>query len=209
MEARECNDTSARGKDYESLATNVMPSPLLLSSALALLWAPSVHAERIDRVVAVVGDRVVTSWDLELDARLEGHLPCPEPVLCDPARSELDRLVERALVRGLAADTATYRPSAEEVELRLAQLRESWERPEDYQLLLASMGISEHDLAGQLYSRMVVERYVHRHVALPVLAGGGDAAAYAERYASWIQHQRALVRIRSITPEGGESAEAP
>ncbi len=167
----------------------------------ALLASSPARAERIDRVVAVVGDRVVTSWDLLLDDALEGHLPCPEPVLCDPARPTLDRVVERALVRGLAADTATYRPDTEEVELRLVALRDSWERPEDYHLLLRSMGIVEHDLSGLLFSRMVVERYVQRHVALPVYAGGGDLADYRERYDEWIREQRELVRIRLVEPD--------
>ncbi len=184
-----------------------MPSFLTIGLLAPLICGPAARAERIDRVVAVVGERVVTGWDLELERRLSGHLSCPEPVLCDPSRSELDRLVDRALVRGLAANTATYRPSAEEVELRLAQLRDSWEQAEDYQGLLQAMGISEHDLAGQLYSRMVVERYVHRHVALPVYASGGDQAAYAERYATWIEAQRALVRIRAIAPEGADTTE--
>lgn len=168
---------------------------------VTLLVASPAHGERIDRVVAVVGDRVVTSWDLQLERTLSGHMPCPEPVLCDPARAPLDRVVDRALIRGLAADTATYRPGTEEVELRLTSLRDSWNRPEDYQQLLGLMGLSEHDLSGLLFSRMVVERYVQRHVALPVYASGGDEAAYLERYGLWINEQRELVRIRMIDPD--------
>jgi hypothetical protein len=174
--------------------------------AAALLLTHSAHAERIDRVVAVVGDRVVTSWDLQLEAALAGHMPCPEPVLCDPERAPLDRLVDRALVRGLAADTATYRPGGEDLELRLATLRDSWERPEDYQLLLRSLGLEESDLSGLLYSRLVVENYVQRHVALPVYASGGSHAEYSARYQEWIEAQRGLVRIRLIEPSAEPGA---
>ena len=187
-----------------------MPNNGARSSAAlfaALMLALPAHAERIDRVVAVVGDRVVTSWDLQLQQALEGHMPCPEPVLCDPTRAPLDRVVDRALVRGLAADTATYRPTSEDLELRLAALRDSWERPEDYQLLLRSLGLEEGDLSGLLYSRLVVERYVQRHVALPVYAGGGGEAEYGARYREWIEAQRGLVRIRLIEPSEEHEAE--
>jgi hypothetical protein len=180
--------------------------------ALLLLALPA-RAERIDRVEAVVGDRVVTSWDLRLEEALEGHMPCPEPVLCDPERAPLDRLVDRALVRGLASDTATYRPSTAELELCLATLRDSWEHPEGWQRLLASLGLEERDLSGLLYSRLVVERYVQRHVALPVYASGGGEAEVRARYQEWIRAQRGLVRIRLIDPEGEapapEDAELP
>ncbi len=173
-----------------------------LLSAL-LLVTLAAHAERIDRVVAVVGDRVVTSWDLALEEALGPHLPCPEPVLCDPKRPLVQRLVDRALVRGLAGDTPTYRPSSEEVELRLAALREAWPTASgtDFDEQLALLGLSEGNLAGLLYSRMVVERYVHRHVALPVYASGGDLEALDERYDGWIREQRSQIRIRLVEPE--------
>ncbi len=191
-----------------------MPTPaahVAIVLALSLSFGPgSARAERMDRVVAVVGDRVVTHWDVQLELALEGHLPCPEPVLCDPGRPALDRVVDRALVRGLAADTATYRPTTEEVELRLADLRDSWAQPESYQRLLLALGLSEHDLSGLLFSRMVVERYVQRHVALPVYAAGGDEDAYRERWAAWIDEQRAQVRIRAVAPDdAGGGPESP
>ncbi len=174
--------------------------------AALFLTATVATAERIDRVVAVVGDRVVTGWDMRLEDALEGHMPCPEPVLCDATRAPIERLVDRTLIRGLAGDTATYRPTTDEVERRLAELRDSWQRPEDYQLLLASLGLSEHDLSGLLFSRLVVERYVQRHVALPVYAGGGDEAAYRERYTTWIAQQRTLVRIRVVEADDEQEA---
>ncbi len=182
-----------------------LPSPRVIAVTIAAVLAASpAHAERIDRVVAVVGDRVVTHWDLELERAFEGHMPCPEPVLCDPQRPTLDRVVDRALVRGLAGDTATYRPTPEDVELRLAALRDSWQPPEGYRQLLDAMGLSEHDLSGLLFSRLVVERYVQRHVALPVYAAGGDAQAYGQRYDAWIIEQREQVRIRTIDTEDGQ-----
>jgi len=183
-----------------------LPFPRALAvTAAALLAVSPVRAERIDRVVAVVGDRVVTGWDLQLERSLEGHMPCPEMVLCDPQRLALERVADRALVRGLAGDTATYRPGPEDVELRLATLRDSWQPPEGYQQLLDAMGLSEHDLSGLLFSRLVVEHYVQRHVALPVYAAGGDEQAYQQRYDDWILEQRGQVRIRIIDADDGQS----
>ncbi len=166
-----------------------------------ILLAPSARAEAVDRIVAVVGDRVVTLWDLQLEQLLGERMPCPESVLCDPVQPLQERLVDRALVRGLAGDTPTYRPSTEDVELRLIALRGAFPRPEDFHDGLAGLGLSEGDLAGLLFSRMVVERYVHRHVALPVHAAGGGPEDYSERYEGWILEQREQVRIRVIEPE--------
>jgi hypothetical protein len=167
----------------------------------ALLAGGAARAERIDRVLAVVGDRVVTAWDLRLEQALEGHDPCPEAPLCDPERSPLDRLIDRAVIRGLAEDTSTYRPHPEDVQARLAALRETWADPADYHAALRGLGLSEEDLAGLLYSRVVAERYVERQVGLPVMAAGGDEAAYAARYRGWIEERRAAVRVRLVEPE--------
>ncbi|MFH1468231.1 MAG: hypothetical protein ABIO70_27840 [Pseudomonadota bacterium] len=169
---------------------------LLLAAATG-----AARAERMDRVLAVVGDRVVTTWDLLLEEALQGHVACPEAPLCDPARAPLDRLVDRAIIRGLAEDTPTYRPRPEEVQARLAALRETWTDPAGYHETLRSLGLSEEDLTGLLYSRVVAERYIQRQVGLPVLAAGGDAAAYHDRYRAWIEEQRDHVRVRTVEPE--------
>jgi hypothetical protein len=181
---------------------------LFLALCLPRLGTTVVHAsgvERVDRVVAVVGDRVVTGWDLRLEEALDGHIGCPEPLLCSPEQTHLERLVDRALIRGLAGDTATYRPSSEDLELRMGALRASFEQPEEYRFVLASLGLDEGNLAGLVFSRMVVERYVQRHVTLPVRAAGGDEEEQALRYRSWIAEQRAQVRSRLVEPEGEAS----
>ncbi len=179
-----------------------------LSLCALLAVGGTARAERIDRVVAVVGTRVVTEWDLHFEQSMQEHLGCPQPVLCDPGQDPTERLSDRAILRGLAGDTSTYRPEPAEVERRLAELRDSWQRPEDYQAALTALGLDEEELAGLLFSRMVVERYVQRHVGLPLASAGAAelldpgaySAAFTERYQAWIQELRGQVQVRIIEP---------
>ena len=174
----------------------MVPSPLPLLPILAALAS----GERIDRVVAVVGERVVTEGDVAFEEALGGRAGCPEPVLCEADRPVLERLVDMAVVRGLAGDAATYRPTPADVELRLVQVRDAFAPPSAWSGFLERFGLTEDALGGLLYSRMVVERYVHRNVVLPTLAKGGDdeacRVAWTEAIATW----RAQVSIREVAP---------
>lgn len=163
---------------------------------LLLLLLPLGRSETVDRVLAVVGDRVITASDVELEEALAGHLDCPEAVLCDPSVPVLDRLMDIALVRGLAGDAATYRPSQQELERRLAAIRSSWTDPTGYSLFLTRFGLTSDDLAGFVYSRMVVEKYVQRNMTLGWTTGGDPSSQYRE----WISRQRAHVSSRRIAP---------
>lgn len=168
--------------------------------APAPLFCQDAGAERTDRVIAVVGDRVVTAWDRAFEEAMTGHMGCPEAVLCDEKRPLDERLADLAVIRGLAGDAAAYKPTLEELERRLAALRASWVVPGGYHDCLELLGLNEDELTGLLYSRMVVERFVQRNVGLPVAAVGGGPQEYARRYESWIAEQRAQVSIRFIPP---------
>ena len=186
-------------KPSSSTAVSLSPWRVFLCASI-LFCSHAAGAERADRVIAVVGDRVVTSWDRTFEKAMSGHLSCPEPVLCDIDRPLDQRLVDLAVIRGLAGDAAAYKPNLEELERRLAGLRASWPIPGGYHDTLELLGISEDELTGLLYSRMVVERFVPRNVGLPVAAVGGGPQEYARRYESWISDQRYQFSIRIVPP---------
>ena len=114
----------------------------------------------IDRLVAVVGDRVVAASDLELEAAIHGRDPSPLMPYFPPDGSHLARLIEMTLAREQAADVAIYAPSAEDVRLRMAALRATWDEPRDWAAFLTRISRTEEQLATALYKRMVAERYL-------------------------------------------------
>ena len=176
-------------------------SALWILLLLATATLPSRgRGEQTDRILAVVGDRVVTEFDVRMETALTPFLRCTEPPLCQAGQPLLERLIDSAIIRGLAADARVYQPSNEDVERRLALLRSGWVPPEGYPRFLAEFGLSEDDLAGYLYSRMVVEKYVQRNVDVVVTATGGEPADVIAFYEEWIRRQRSQERIRLVEP---------
>ena len=152
----------------------------------------------IDRVVASVGRRVITASDLTLDEVLRERDTRNTPGLETTAQSSLEALLDEAIIRSLAGDVPVYRPGAAELRARLDRLRQSWEDPADYLNFLSTFGLDEDRLEGILYSRMVVERYVHRAVGLSIDRRANGEDAFEQAYRTWIERERQLATIRII-----------
>lgn len=163
---------------------------------LLLLWALA-HAEVVDRILHVVGDRVITTSDLVFEAELAAHDPSPVPPLRDPEYPTEERLVDMAVLRALAGDIALYEPTPAELRARGERVAASWDRPEDQEAFLVRWGLDEERLLGLLYSRMVVERYVVRNLALPAQDRPQDLADWRAVYQPWMAALRARVPVRT------------
>jgi hypothetical protein len=162
---------------------------------------------RVDRVWAVVGDRVITESELRLEQALAAVDPSPVPPL-EARRADPERfLIELAIVRALAGSTAVYQPEPARVRERMEAVRAAHPTPAAWAAFLKEHGLNEDALRATLYSRMVVERYVQRNLGLAARAEAG--ADWDARYAAWIDAQRARVLIREIAelpaPEAGGS----
>lgn len=158
----------------------------LLFSLLVLL--PVASADVLDRIEVVVGDRIVCASDVALEAALDAHDQGPVSALEDPATAYRERLVDLAVLRGLAGEIEVFRPDPADVEARWQRFRASFDGPEAVEAFLREWGFTEAEFKGLLYSRMVSERYVLRN--LPGGVGGG--AAFRE----WMDGLRARVAIR-------------
>jgi len=163
-----------------------------------MLAAPAWAVEQavvVDRILAVVGERLVLTSDLELERALAEVDPSPVLVLRE-SRDPPDPLqdaVDRAIIRGLAGSTAVYAPSDAEVRARAERIRSRFKDDIAWQVFLDRHGLDSDRLAGILYSRLVVERYVLRNVEQS--ARHEDPLAY---YREWIGHHRARVSIRMV-----------
>ncbi len=153
----------------------------------------------VDRIVAVVGDRLVLLSDIQVELTLAARSPSPLSVLRRRQAEPLDMLIDAAILRGLAGETSVYQPSAAEVRSRLDAFQATFTDPADLRRWLDQSGLDDERLRGLIYARLVVERYVQRNVGLPSEAANEGAEASFERYRLWVEGQRSEAAIRLVS----------
>lgn len=168
---------------------------------LALTLLPVARADVLDRIEVVVGDRIVCASDVALEAALDPHDQGPVSALEDLATPYRERLVDLAVLRGLAGEIEVFRPAPADVEARWQRFRASFDTPEAAARFLTDWGFTEAEFKGLLFSRMVSERYVLRN--LPGGVAGG--APFRE----WMDGLRARVAIRDAAASLGADPSGP
>src|SRR5205823_3515234 len=134
--------------------TNVLMRRLPICGWLAalLLIALSASAAIIDRIAVSVGNRVITTSDLDREVRVTAFLNGSKPDFSASAkRATADRLVEQKLIRNELETSRYPLPSPSEVEPELQQFKQKY-YPEDgaYQHALAEYGITDDDVRAEL-----------------------------------------------------------
>lgn len=158
----------------------------------------------VDRVVSVVGDRIITLSDVRLEEALRRWDPSPVEMLQRRRQEDtLALLVDAAVVRNLAGEIAIYTPSTPEVQRRVDGIRARFDTRDDFDAFLRQHGLTIESLAGRLYARMVTERYVARNIELAATSAGDSPDEAYARYLEWIEPERARVEIRMVPPQPG------
>lgn len=152
------------------------------------LLLPFAQAGVVDRILHVVGDRTVTASDVAFELELDPYDVSAVPALEDPAYAVEWRLVDFAILRDAAGDVDVFKPTGSEVDARWERFRTAWPNTDAYALFLRRWGIDDEALKGFFYSRLVVEHYVLRNLAV---AGPGT------RFADWMLGLRNRAVIRS------------
>lgn len=167
----------------------------------ATVWAPVISvvmsladAAVIDRVVAAVGEEVITESDVRLESALGGLDDSESPFWDSHRTDSLSRLIDAAVVRQLAGKVALYQPSDDEVRIRLESMRGRFADREDWTAFLLRHGLDEESLRGVLRRRIVAERYLARNV---VVRATDDEAWWAACQV-FLAEQRLRYRIRLI-----------
>jgi hypothetical protein len=157
--------------------------------------APPIEHEAVlvDRIVAVVGDRLVLASEVAIETELAARNVYAIDALADRRRDAARWLVDVAIVRALAGDVKVYEPSRQEVADAVERFRAAFEDAATYRELLARYGLTEPRIQSLLTTRLVVERYIQRNVGL-----GLSDEELAPRYAAWIAERRQQVSIREI-----------
>lgn len=155
-------------------------------------------AQPADRVMWVVGERVVTGSDVSFEAFFRAHDASPVPVFELAAPPDGESLRDLAIVRQVAGDTAIFRPDGAEVRARADRFLASFPRPGDGLAELAAWGFDEEAFLGFVYSRLVAERCILRNVPLALGASAEEQEAWLRRYATWLEEQRVRVPTRAV-----------
>lgn len=161
---------------------------------MLLFAATLARAEVVDRILHIVGDRVVCASDVAFERAFDPHDASPIAALEDPTYAVERRLLDFAIVREQAADTSLYRPDARDVRLRYEAFRDSFASASDFMAFLSAWGMDETRLQGLISSRLVVERYIVRNA---LYRHGGDAASQSAFWQAWVAELRARVPVRS------------
>jgi len=121
---------------------------LMLASAAAY----GAGADIIDRIAVSVGNRVITTSDLDREIRVTAFLNGVKPDLSAAnKRKTLDRMVEQKLIRNELENARYPVPSPADVEPELAEFRNKfYPNAADFQRALTAAGIGEQDLRDEL-----------------------------------------------------------
>lgn len=161
------------------------------------LWCAAAHAEIVDGILYVIGERIVTRSDVAFERAFDPVDHGGLQVLDDPGYPIEQRLVDFAILRDLARDIDIYRPSAAEVRARWERFRAAWTHPDEHAAFLTRWGIDDDQLMGFLYSRLVVERFVARN-AVGTRREAGDGSLTVEDYQAWMAGIRERASIRTL-----------
>ena len=133
----------------------------MLGALLALMVNP-LHAETIDRIVAVVAGQVIMLSDVT--AARELGLQSADGA-SDPVRAVLSKLIDRELMIVEVDRYAPPEPDAASIDRQLATVRARFASAADLQAVLARAGIDEKHLRETLRQDLRIAAYLDQRFA--------------------------------------------
>jgi len=184
-------------------------SPCMMASLLLLLPGTSLAQSteplpieaRIDRVISVVGDAIVTESDLRLEQELLRHDTVSCPAMGPPQTNVLGLIEERRVLHRLAAERTLYVPARKAVSERLDLLSQNL-GPE-FEDFKKRWGLTAKGLETLIRDRMVEEAYVEANLGRTLRAeqtseGQDWEKRYRQAYRPWIDSRKGNVPIRRL-----------
>jgi hypothetical protein len=185
------------------MSPSMMASILLhlLGSALAQSADPTPADTRIDRVVSVVGDAIVTDSDLRLEAELLRYDTVSCPALAAPQKDLLGLLEERRVLHRLGAGRPLYLPSSTAVAKRLNLLSQNMGA--EFEAFKSRWGLNPKQLEKLIRDRMMEEAYVNANLGRSLKAeqtaeSENWESHYRQAYRPWIQARKEGMPIRRL-----------
>lgn len=122
-----------------------------------------VHAELIDRVLAVVGGVVITQTDTV--AALELGLTTPAPS-DDPMAAVLSQLIDRQLVLAEVDRYAPPEPAADAIDRAAKAVRARFPSDREYEAVLTRTGTDAARLREMLRNQLRIDAYFEQRFAV-------------------------------------------
>lgn len=128
-----------------------MRTGLALSMAFLALAAAG-RADIIDRIAASVGNRVITTSDVDREIRITAFLNGVQPDFSAAGKkATLDRLVEQKLIRNELENARYPLPAASEVEPELAAFKRKFFKDDPaYRAALSAALLTDRDIRDEL-----------------------------------------------------------
>ncbi len=195
--------------------------PVTAGTAAAQVLVRTDNGAVIERVVAVVGDSIVTLTELQeyvLTLRAQGQLPNDPAAVAEIEEDALESLVDQLVILQAAGQDSTYIPDAEEIEDRAAQLMELTIRDmggnSQFQLALSQEGITQGEYRELMKERVRREQIRQLYLASNLRDAGPVTLTEAEVREAFerlppevVQHPDLLtLRQAIITPNASDSA---
>ena len=171
---------------------------------LALVALP-LRAEIVDRILAVVGNRVITWSDVLAEANYEAFLGGQEPVTpakllpreprepkepSQPREPILSRLIDQRLLEQERDALPLLFPDEGEAGRRLEEIRQRIPEPEAYRRELARYRLTEADLVARLEREASLMAFIERRLRPQVRVNPAEVERYyAETLAPELRRQ--------------------
>jgi hypothetical protein len=147
---------------WRRAVTRLQPSRygrIIVLAAMIAGAVPSVSAEVIDRVLAVVGGQLITLTDVTAARDLRLVPPEAGP---DPIRPVLTKLIDRELVLAEVERYAPPEPTAEAVDVEVRRVRARFDSADAYESALVQSGIDEKHLRETLRQDLRIRAYLEQ-----------------------------------------------
>jgi hypothetical protein len=139
-------------------------SVVIAASAIATTGRP-VHAELIDRVLAVAAGELIMLSDVT--AARDLGLVVPDAGSSDPIRDVLGHLIDRELVLAEVERYAPPEPAPEAIDRELQIVRTRFSSRQAYEAALARSGIDENHLRETLRQNLRIRAYEDQRFTVP------------------------------------------
>jgi peptidyl-prolyl cis-trans isomerase SurA len=141
------------------------------------------QATIIDRIAVSVGNRVITTSDIEREIRVNSFLDGTQPDLTPAGRrATAEKMVEQALIRRELETSRYPLPGPAEIEPVLADFKaKNYPDAAQYQAALAQYGITEQEVKDELLWQRTLLRFIQIRFRPGVQVSDDDIQKYFDQ----------------------------
>jgi hypothetical protein len=159
---------------------------------LVLACSSRLHADIIDRIMAVVGGRPITMSDVT--AALQFQLVEPPSGTPDPVAYSVERLIERTLILAEVERFQPPEPDPSEITTRVETLERRAGSPAAFDKLLATTGMTRDQLRRHIRDDLRITTYTNQRF------GANTPPAERENaIRSWVSELRRRAEVTVLT----------